>query len=104
MNFACTVLSAFIVTVHVIAFPEQAPLQPANTALLATWAVNVTWPEKLALHALPQLMPAGLLVTVPFELPEPPLVTVSVNAGGPDDTTRATALPGPPACRPPDFD
>ena len=48
-----------------------------------TCAVSVTCEltEKLALHVLPQLMPAGLLVTVPLELLEPTLVTVSVTDG-----------------------
>ena len=80
MNVAVTALAASIVTVHV-PVPVQAPLQPANAPLPTTRAVSVTTVPLVnaLLHVLPQLMPAGLLVTVPFELSEPFLVTVSVN-------------------------
>src|SRR5215471_9470833 len=58
---------------------HPSPLQPANVAPLAAAAVNVTLvpASKVALHAVGQLMPAGLLVTVP--LPVPATLTVTVN-------------------------
>ena len=77
---------SIVVTVHVEAVPVQAPLQPANAVFPAVRAVSVTAVPLLneALQVLPQFMPDGELVTVPFELAEPVLVTVSVNlvAGG----------------------
>ena len=63
-------------TVHV-PVPVQAPDQPANVELAPAAAVKVTDVPlaKLALHVDPQLMPAGLLVTVP--VPVPASATVS---------------------------
>ena len=58
--------------------PEQAPLQPLKVEPDAGVAVMVTlvpW-LKLDEHVLPQLMPAGVDVTVPE--PAPVLVTVAV--------------------------
>jgi hypothetical protein len=57
--------------------PEQAPLHPANVEPLAGVAVSVTLVplEKLAVHAVPHVMPEGLEVTVP--LPVPARVTSS---------------------------
>jgi hypothetical protein len=63
-----------MVTEHV-AVPVQAPLQPVNVDLAAAVAVSVTVPLNDAEQVAPQLIPAGLLVTVP--VPEPPRVTVS---------------------------
>src|SRR5215468_9087464 len=59
--------------------PVQAPLQPEKVEPLAAAAVRVTEVPlaKLALHVLPQLMPAGEEVTVPVPLPA--LVTVRVG-------------------------
>ena len=80
MKVAVTAFGASIVTVHV-PVPVQAPLQPAKTRLPTTRAVSVTTVPllKALLQVVPQLMPAGLLVTVPLELSEPFLLTVSVN-------------------------
>ena len=52
--------------------PLQAPLQPAKVELAEGVAVNVMEVPMLngALQAVPQLMPAGLLVTVPLPVPE----------------------------------
>ena len=63
-------------TVHV-PVPVQAPDQPANVEPEPGAAVKVTDVPlaKLALHVDPQLMPAGLLVTVP--VPVPASATVS---------------------------
>src|SRR5205807_583515 len=51
--------------------PEQAPLQPAKVPPAAAVGVKVTVVPlaKFALQAPGQLIPAGLLVTVPFALP-----------------------------------
>jgi hypothetical protein len=81
LNVAVTDLAAFIVTEQV-PVPEQAPDQPAKVALALGVAVRVsTVPVvKPAEQVAPQVMPAGLDVTVP--LPEPLLVTDSVGLGG----------------------
>ncbi|HSB78889.1 MAG TPA: hypothetical protein VLM91_08885 [Candidatus Methylomirabilis sp.] len=72
-----TLLAASTVTEHV-PVPVHAPLQPVKVEVLAGVAVRVTLvPEvKLALQVLPQLIPAGLLVSVP--VPVPIFVTVCV--------------------------
>jgi hypothetical protein len=71
LNTAPTVLSALSVTVHV-AVPVHAPVHPPNDEPVAAAAVSVTVvpPAKLAEQVVPQLMPAGLLVTVPEPLPD----------------------------------
>ena len=57
--------------------PVHAPVQPAKTEFVPGLAVSVTGVPtgKLALQVDPQLIPAGVLVTVPVPLPES--VTVS---------------------------
>ena len=59
-------------------FAVQLPDQPANVDPEAAVAINATAVPllMLAVQVLPQLIPAGLLVTVPVPLPE--RVTVSV--------------------------
>ena len=66
-----TVLAALMLTVQVLAVPVQAPLQPAKVEPVAALAVRVTlvFPRYSSLQLLPQLMPAGLLVTVPEPVP-----------------------------------
>src|SRR5262245_240721 len=73
-NVAVTVRAALIGTVQVLAVPAQAPLQPVNVEPAAGAAVRVTAvPDESDIeHVVPQLMPAGELVTVP--LPAPALV------------------------------
>ena len=73
-----TDVAALTVTVQV-PVPEQAPLQPAKDEPAAGVAVRVTAVPGVTdcEQVAPQLMPAGLLVTVP--VPVPLLVTVSVT-------------------------
>ena len=77
LNVAVTERAALKVVTQ-LPVPEQAPDQPVKVEPPAATAVSVTLvPElKLALQMLPQLMPAGLLVTVPA--PVPALDTPSV--------------------------
>ncbi len=71
-----------MVTVQV-PVPVQAPLQPAKVEPLAAAALRVT--EAPALNAAeqvaPQLMPVGLLVTVPLPLPALLTVRLKVEVG-----------------------
>lgn len=64
-----------MLTEQVVEVPEHAPDQPPNTLPVVAAAVSATlWPAvKEAEHVLPQLIPDGLLVTVPL----PVLVTVN---------------------------
>jgi len=78
---AVTVVEALRVTVHVPMPAQPPPLQPPKVEPAAGAAVSVTAVPlaKLAAQVGPQLMPAGLLVTVPA--PAPALETVSMRAG-----------------------
>ena len=60
-----------MLTVQVVAVPVQAPDQPVKLEPAAGAAVSVTDVPllKLAEQVLPQLIPAGLLVTVPVPVP-----------------------------------
>jgi hypothetical protein len=77
LKVAVTDLLEFIVKVQVLLVPEQSPDQPEKVEPESAVAVRVTVvPEvKYATHSAPQLIPAGLLVTVPD--PVPVLETVS---------------------------
>jgi hypothetical protein len=79
VKVAVTLVFAVRVKVQV-AVPLQAPDQPAKVEPEAGEAVRVTGVPlvKLALHVVPQLMPAGVLVTVPP--PVPARATLSVGA------------------------
>jgi len=70
LKVAITELAAFTVTEQA-AVPEQAPDQPAKTEPAAGVAANCTAvpPEKLAEHAVAQLIPEGVLETLPVPLP-----------------------------------
>ena len=70
LNVAITNLAAVMVTEQV-PVPTQAPLQPAKVEPAAAAAVRATTVplRKLAAHVVPQLMPVGLVVTVPLPLP-----------------------------------
>jgi hypothetical protein len=79
LKVAVTVRLLFILTTQV-PFPlHPLPLQPAKVEPAAAVAVRVTVAvvAKSALQVAPQLIPAGLLVTVPD--PAPDLLTVSVD-------------------------
>ena len=77
LNVAATLLVAFMVTLQVVPLIEVHPLQPAKIEPLAATGVRATLVPglKLALQVLPQLIPAGVLVTVPA--PAPILLTLS---------------------------
>ena len=86
LNTEVTVFAWSIVTTHVNDVPEQAPLQPPNTAGDMGLAVSVTvvLKGKLVLQVGSQLIPAGELVTVPVPLPL--LLTVRSCDPGPLNT------------------
>ena len=72
LNVAVTDVSAVRVRLHV-PVPVQAPDQPVNVEPVLGVAVSATAVPlaKLALQVAPQLMPDGLLVTVPVPVPLP---------------------------------
>ena len=79
LNVAVTDFTASIVTSQVNAVPVQAPLQPAKLEPLMIEAVNFTmvfWLNE-ALQIGSQLIPAGLLETLPD--PDPALLTVKAK-------------------------
>ena len=71
LNVAVTVVFAVSVTVQFPVPVQPLPLQPAKTEPAAGVAIKVTVApdENLAEHVEPQLMPDGLLVTVPVPVP-----------------------------------
>src|SRR5881628_498365 len=79
VNVAVTVVAALRVTVQAPGPEQPPPLQPLKVEPAAGVAVSVTAVPlaKLAVQVAPQLMPAGLLVTLPA--PVPALETVSVK-------------------------
>ena len=81
VNVAVTLRAAVMLTVQA-PVPVQAPVHPANVEPVPAAAARLTLVplEKLALHALPQLTPPGVEVTVP--LPVPLLVSVRVYVVG----------------------
>lgn len=89
---AVTDLLAFMTTVHVAAVLIQSPLQPVKTELVAASALRVTVVPlvKDAEQVAPQLIPAGVLVTVP--LPVPDLLAMSVKVGRAEKVTVTERL------------
>jgi phage tail protein X len=76
------------------ALPVHAPLQPEKALLFPGVSLSVTWLfcGKFAEHVVGQLIPAGVLVTVPDPVPAKvtDMVTVVVG-GGPATTPRQPA-------------
>ena len=72
---AVTVSAPFNIIVQA-PFPVHAPVHPEKMLLLEGVSVSVTWVfgGKLEEHVVPQLIPAGVLLTVP--VPAPARVTV----------------------------
>jgi len=80
-NVAVTLLAVLMETLHDVAVPVQAPLQPLNVEPALGVAVRLTVVPcaYVALQVAPQLMPVGELPTTPA--PVPARLTVSVCAG-----------------------
>ena len=80
-KLARTALSAFMVTLHVLTVPAQLLLHPPNVDSAAGLAVSATADADsyVVEHAAPQMMLAGVLVTVPT--PDPERATPSVYTG-----------------------
>jgi hypothetical protein len=78
-KFAVTFWLALSVNTHVELVLRHAPVHPTKDELVPAVAVRVTavLSPKLALQVCPQVMPEGLLLTLPW--PEPPRVTVSTG-------------------------
>jgi hypothetical protein len=71
LNVAVTCWLALSVNVQDGLLPLQPPVHPVNDEFAAAVSVSVTCVPlvKAALHVVPQLMPAGLLLTVPPPAP-----------------------------------
>ena len=99
MKVAVTVLAAVKVMLHV-EDPEQAPDHPENELFCAGVPVRTTsvfWEklaEQVAVEPEVQLIPAGLLVTVP--MPAPCSVTVMENSVGGGGDTGVVGTPAHP--------
>jgi hypothetical protein len=101
LNVALTVVAALTVTAQV-PVPEQAPLQPANVDPATEVAVRVSAVPAVTdcEQVAPQLMPAGVPVTVPE--PDPFLVTESVTVAGVEpvpEPVTAREMVSPPATK-----
>jgi hypothetical protein len=84
VKLAVTVPAAVIVNVQVLVPSQSAPPHPANVELEFGVAVSVIAVPlaKFAEHAVGQLIPAGLLVTVPAPVPASVTVKLRVAAEG----------------------
>jgi hypothetical protein len=80
-NVAITFSLVLSVTTQVGLVLQFAPVQPAKVEFALAVAVSVTLVPsgKLALQVVPQLIPEGLLVTVPVPVP----TRVTLNTGAP---------------------
>ena len=79
MERALSIVSVQVGALLQVLLPPPPPFQPSKVSPVAGVAVNVTTvpSAKLKVQTAPQLIPAGLLVTVP--LPLPVLLTVKVR-------------------------
>jgi hypothetical protein len=95
LKVAVTVVLAVTVMTHVPVPEQPPPLHPAKTEPLAALGVRVTEVPLLkeAEHVLAQLIPAGLLVTVPA--PVPARVTVRVKEPVVAATSNTSTRPTP---------
>jgi hypothetical protein len=80
LNVAVTVASPE--TVQVPNPLQPPPLQPPNVESLVVVALRVTGVEKGAVHVPGQLIPPGLLATVPVPLPDRATVREKETTGG----------------------
>ena len=71
LKFAVTCWLALSINVQVGLLPLQPPAHPAKEEFAPAVSVSVTWVPlaKAALHVVPQLMPAGLLLIIPPPAP-----------------------------------
>src|SRR6266702_3468005 len=78
VKVAVTLGACVMLTVQEPVPLHPSPLQPANVEPLAATAASVTLVPELngALHVLPQVIPAGLEVTVPLPVPAFTIVRV----------------------------
>lgn len=83
LKIAATDWSAFIITLQVPR-PEHAPTQPAKLDPRAEYGVRatVTAPEKSTEQVFPQLIPPGMLITVPEPFPLSESDNVNPREGG----------------------
>ena len=104
VNVALTDLAAFIVTVHGFPVPESHPVQlvkvdPALATAVKTTEVPLV---KVAEQVAPQLIPAGLLVTVPVPVPEGLTVKVKPAVAVPFTVKLSSrSVPAVPTAPPP---
>ena len=92
-KFAVTLFAASTVTTQEPVPVQPLPLQQVKVEPAFAAAANVTTVPllKFVEQVAPQLMPAGVLVTVP--LPVPVLLTIKAMGAGPRETTKATVEP-----------
>ncbi|MGH3372410.1 MAG: hypothetical protein ACRDPR_20680, partial [Nocardioidaceae bacterium] len=88
-------MSAFTVTVQLLAVPAQPPLQPANAEPLNVVATSVTGVplSTLAAHDAPQSIVGAALVTFPLPLPRLPTVSLGLGTAPPAVSSREAPPP-----------
>src|SRR6266446_2899338 len=93
VNVAVTVFVAVAATVHCVPTLVLQPLQPAKVEVAAGVAVSTTAvpPMKVAEQLVPQVIPVGVLVTIPE--PVPALTTASATVDDPIVKVRAFEVP-----------